>query len=493
VSSPNVLAVAPVGSSRASESRGARAIREWAVPCGFLILAAAQASLALTHEPWRDEVQALLIAAHASTLGDLFRILHYEGHPALWYLALRVVTSLGGGIAAMRTLQMAVGLGVMATIWRRAPFAPAVKLLIAANYFCFVEYGVIARSYGLGCLLFFLFLSLRGGWLGWLLLALIANVEFHFTLLSIACVGMILWIDKRWSWGGFALWVCGCVTATATAWPIPGAGPQVKHSLAEMLVFPVESSSALVIPVDPFKFFQWNSFPDAVLCFAAGLLVPILLWFSVGRDRRAGFLLLGLFGAVCLSSALVYPAWVRHVGVVFLLAVGLEWRAAEAGDSKMSRTSLAWFATTSLFGVAAAIAMFITPFSQGGRVADWIRAHGLADAAWAAQPPWFGVDLASRLDRPIYDAEEHCWAWYEFWAPGAYLDGLHMKIGPSLAEAASAAGGKLYVMAATPFDPPPGATVEKIAHFPKSPSADALTLYEIRAAPMLPIPHRACD
>ena len=41
---------------------------------------------------WRDEVQAFMLAAGSDTPLDLLARVHYENHPALWYLLLWVVT-----------------------------------------------------------------------------------------------------------------------------------------------------------------------------------------------------------------------------------------------------------------------------------------------------------------------------------------------------------------------------------------------------------------
>ena len=42
------------------------------------------------HEPWFDEAQAWLIARSASLYEILFEIPHYEGHPQMWHLPLKL-------------------------------------------------------------------------------------------------------------------------------------------------------------------------------------------------------------------------------------------------------------------------------------------------------------------------------------------------------------------------------------------------------------------
>src|SRR3954452_24818252 len=45
--------------------------------------------LVFRHAFWRDEVRGLSIALSGDSLPDMLRVLHGEGHPALWYLLLR--------------------------------------------------------------------------------------------------------------------------------------------------------------------------------------------------------------------------------------------------------------------------------------------------------------------------------------------------------------------------------------------------------------------
>jgi hypothetical protein len=49
------------------------------------------------HELWKDEWQAWLMARDMPW-DTLIQSLYYEGHPALWYLYLKVWTLIGGGL-----------------------------------------------------------------------------------------------------------------------------------------------------------------------------------------------------------------------------------------------------------------------------------------------------------------------------------------------------------------------------------------------------------
>src|SRR4051812_45032534 len=68
---------------------GANSSPRGLVAYGFLgLFAALLAVMKFKHEMYLDEGQAWLIARNSSGLFDLVGHLHYEGHPALWYLML---------------------------------------------------------------------------------------------------------------------------------------------------------------------------------------------------------------------------------------------------------------------------------------------------------------------------------------------------------------------------------------------------------------------
>ena len=47
-----------------------------------------------THVFWRDEVRAFTLALSGSNVVEMVRIIHGEGHPALWYLILRAPSNI---------------------------------------------------------------------------------------------------------------------------------------------------------------------------------------------------------------------------------------------------------------------------------------------------------------------------------------------------------------------------------------------------------------
>ena len=107
------------------------------------------------HEPWADEAQAWLLARDSGPLELLFKNLHYEGHPGLWYLVLFLPSKLlpYGSINVLSGLIATVGVYLFL---RYSPFPKPIKLLFPFSYFIFYQYSIVARSYVLLPPLFFL-------------------------------------------------------------------------------------------------------------------------------------------------------------------------------------------------------------------------------------------------------------------------------------------------------------------------------------------------
>jgi len=395
---------------------------------GLGLLLALQLWLIVSHSPWRDELQAYLQVRDSPGLGGLFANLHYEGHPALWYLILGVLQAVIHSPAALKAAQVLVALSVTALVWLRAPFPPWLKLLILAGYFPLFEYGVIARNYGVGEVLVFAWLALRRTPWSWLILALMANVAVNFAFLSGVLVLAGLWIERRWSWAGVALWAVAGLAAVATI--IPAHDVSTGALALPLWVRWIEAlrrESAILVPalvgVWPYRWQVLVSPLESPLPAAiVGVIAAGLAAWAVARDRRASVLMIMLFLAMTAMSALVYTTYPRHVGVLVLLAIALEWIRVERGGETVSRAFLGWISLSALCGLWAAVWALFVPFSYGRQEIDWIRAHHLENARWAAYPGYVGSDIASYVGRPTYNLQKQCLNTFIRWDTHAYDD-----------------------------------------------------------------------
>jgi hypothetical protein len=386
--------------------------------------------LIVDHVPWRDELQAYLLVRDSHGLGGLFANLHYEGHPSLWYLCLGLVEAFVRSPWALKLAQVAIALGTTVIVWRRAPFPDWLKLLILAGYYPLFEYGVIARSYGLGALLMFAWLALRREFWGWVVLALMANVAVHFALLSAVLVAAGLLIERRWSWVGAALWAVACLAAVATIIPAhdltTGAGDMARP-LAQRLLDALRRQSAILYParlgVWPYRWQVLISPQEAPMLGAmVGLVAAMLAPLAVWREPRARLLPIALFIALTAMSTLLYPTYLRHVGVLVLLLIALAWMRAETTDEPASPIFVGWMGVSALCGLWVAGCSLWAPFVYGREEVRWISTHHLQNAAWAAYPGYVGSDIAAYFDHPTYNLQKGCLNSFIRWNAHAYDD-----------------------------------------------------------------------
>ena len=154
-----------------------------------------------------------------------------------------------------------------------------------------------------------------------------------------------------------------------------------------------------------------------------GLLAGGLAIWAVGRDRRAGLLMIVLFAVMTALSALIYPTYPRHVGVLVLLAIALEWIRVERDGAAPAPAFLGWLGVSAICGLWAAAWALFTPFSYGRQEVDWIKAHHLENAAWATYPGYVGSDIAAYFGHPTFNLQKGgCLDTFIRWDTHAYDD-----------------------------------------------------------------------
>ncbi|HEY3696742.1 hypothetical protein [Phenylobacterium sp.] len=380
----------------------------------FAGLAVLELLLVFMHSPWRDEEQALLIAQQP--VRALFDLLHYEGHPALWYLLLKAGTAVTSSPMALPFVQAAVSLGTLTVLWRASPFTWPVKLLIGAGYFVLFEYGVIARSYGLGALLFFTFVALRRSPWAWVVLALLANVALHTAILAGICA---VWLisEGRWSRAGAATLAAGGLISLATLWPaadLVRALPLEGGWFAQLLVA-LSWNSLSILPAWPIDATPgWSTRTPALASITLGALPPLLGAVALRRNRLHVLLFLAFYAGLFAVSALVYTSFPRHFGLAAMLFIGLLWAQAEAGE-RLHPTAWAWLGIMAVGGAWFAASALVQPFSNARQLAAWIRSQGLEDQPWASMPGYHGLTLAAQLGRPSYNLQKGCRDTFQRW------------------------------------------------------------------------------
>ena len=374
------------------------------------LLAAIQVALIVTHKPWLDEVQALLIAVQPGTFAQVFEQLHYEGHPGLWYLLLRATAAAVPYDWVLRSASLLIAGLFWWTVLASDRFGRAEKLLLLASALILVEYTAISRSLGLGVAIFFLALHWwRRPW-AWVAIALLPQCDFLFGVLSAMLVLVRLrdgYFDKlRLPLAGLALWLISSALAAVAVVPAPDLVSDAPRPLLYQLNVFLSQLGALAVPV---QFgpggIQWNqTLLPGILALPATIGLVALL---PGKRLGDRWLAIGLVLFVYLFSTFVYPLYFRHVTLIAVWLIGAYWIDSTWAPRRRIAWR-AWLLAMAIAGGIAAEANFLQPFDTGEDFAAEIEHNRLGDALIVSYPDWHSIAVGNALGRPLGGLERGC-------------------------------------------------------------------------------------
>lgn len=282
------------------------------------------------HEPWADETQAWLIARDTS-ISELFtKVLHTDGHPALWHLILKFFQFLGLSYEYFYIIPIifsSLGVGVFLF---KSKFPWYIKLLLPFTYFIFYQYTIVARGY---CLIF-------------LLLCLLATIwDKKLEKIEIFTIIMILLINAEAYTFMFAGAVFLCVIYELIKKPkefdkktylkiILNFGIIILSFLITILyVYPKSMAGTLKLPFylsDAFftNFFSTNAIVKIIISM---VIIFYILNFIYKYNLKE-------FGKLCLFLAPVIIFFIvkcmnyYHVGIVLLITIFTFWIQKRTSD-----------------------------------------------------------------------------------------------------------------------------------------------------------------
>lgn len=291
------------------------------------------------HSFWRDEVRAFSFALSGASIPEMLRNVHGEGHPALWYLILRIGHDLYPHREMLPIAGATIGIAAGAVVAFRSPFRVAIIGLILFSFYGAFEYVVVARNYGMAALVMFalaaLYNRLRNSlWLG-VILAILCNTNVPTCLLA-ACFLLFRFIEM-----------------------LTDGSP---HARRDWLTF---AGNALLSLLGAYLCFRtvYPTFNDAALSSNYGICAGRI--FAGLVDTNAGFTSLGLgiilialsclgliarpaamVAALCgliglkLFFFLIYPSSYRHEALFVAFLIALYWMAEDGagGTWKYSPT-----------------------------------------------------------------------------------------------------------------------------------------------------------
>ena len=117
--------------------------------------------IGMKHEPWADEAQAWLISRDSSVVDMFSYYMHYDGHPGLWHIILKLFQFIGlpySNIFIISILFSTLGIIIFEY---KSKFPLIIKILFPFTYFIFYQYTIVARGY---CLLFPLLCLIASIW-----------------------------------------------------------------------------------------------------------------------------------------------------------------------------------------------------------------------------------------------------------------------------------------------------------------------------------------
>lgn len=305
-----------------------------------LLLTALYAWLVLgtirVHEPWRDEAQTWLIGRDAS-LREMFALLRYQAHPALWYLMVRPLARLGLSYFTMGLLHGLIAIANAFLVLRFAPFSRLTRALLVFSFWMCWMYAIESRVYAIG-ILFLLLIAWRyperhaRPWIHGMLVALLFNSNLHMFFLAAALAAGFAWEilrGKRWDRAHALALLLMAAGALALAWQF------------DFFRAPADNMHGGT--------FMWSNPPTVMLRGLTAALLPgvqnvyvyflppaavawLLFFWVLATRRRSLFFFIAHVVGMCLLLWLT-SALSRHYGLFLLGGVFALWTAQGETES----------------------------------------------------------------------------------------------------------------------------------------------------------------
>jgi hypothetical protein len=436
------------------------------VTAGFFVIALLGL---LSHEMWRDEHQAWLVAKDANSLSQLLDNMNYEGNPALWHFFLYWITRVTHDPIYMQAFHLLVATSFIFIFNRYAPLSNLHKILFSFGYFPLYEYAVISRSYGLGILLIFSICALYKNRttkyiLIGVLLALLANVTIYAVVIA-CCIAGILVLDYflyQHKNGkammqlsiGLVIFILGVAFSFYQIWPdkdnsfpAPYATslfdiprwwqvssklfitytyiPQIEEHFWNTTIYFKDTGTTATgnfsdwLKVHPDYLLKWVIMP--IIIFVSGILIflrkPLILLLYVGTT-------LGLF-SVYYYTALMHS---RYCGYLLIALVICYWLSAYYPEKKhygtlsglgkkISRPFLTAVLALNVIGAIVAYSMEMQyKFSPSKQVANYIIENKLDSLPIVGITDFTISPLATYLDKKIYYPQMNDFGSFTIWS-----------------------------------------------------------------------------
>lgn len=424
---------------------GSRAgLFEWTI---FGIFSGLVALLTWRHEMWRDELQAWLITRDSHSLSQLFHALHYEGHPALWYLLLWIPAHLSPNPASMQVINCVFAVILAWIVLSTMVLPRSIRVLTVFSFFVLYQFGVQARSYELGFLLLVaaarcLIGKRQHRKLAILLLALSINTHVFAAPVAVALAAWAFGCAKLKTWRdagrllrdrefliAFVMLGAAGILALITVWPardlasldsaLPTIGSNFQVSAGRVWLTWVprlpRPAQMMLMPI------RDSILASCVLSLAGLAFVAMLLRTTAAR---AFFLSCALMEIAAMALTVGTPS-VYHLGYIFaalVIALMLDGRVdSSAGprprwlSGRVTSIAIFLLLLMQIFCTADASALdWMRPFSDAKEASQWLKANHLGRNPLVLQPSESTTAIVAYLERHnAYYPSCRCFGSYE--------------------------------------------------------------------------------
>lgn len=388
------------------------------------------------HELWKDEWQAWFVAKDKS-IGEIFSFLYYEGHPALWYLYLKIFTIVSGVINPVFLISFAHLLTVVAVLYFmfvRFRLPLILTVISALSYFIFFEYGIVNRGYSLVMLFAFMAASLisndttRKGLLG-ITFFLLCQTEVYGVFIALA-LGFYLLADSKKAFDrlrnkdflGLGL---GLLFFAISVFPRAAdhvAKTRGKNlSLLDNILTSIQGnlSNTYLIGSTPDTFaYGWS---------AIGLLLSILCIAGlvfIFKNNRPLLMTYGTFILMMVSfSILFFLGGVRQWGMGFIFFIAmLEIRGIQLQKERLaSCIVLIFFSFTMIHNVKALLEEIRLPFTNAEKTGLFIKDKVPAKVPVIAINKFEATPVIGYAGRKFYELPDGVEFSYFRWVDRVYI------------------------------------------------------------------------
>ncbi len=409
------------------------------------------------HEIWRDEAQMWLLARESESWASLLQKTRYEGHTMLWHGVLFLITRVTHDPFYGNLANLVFATAAVALFLRFAPLSRTQRGFAIFGYFFLYEYGVIARPYALGTLIWFAVCALHRHRSRHLvpyaaLLVLLAHVTLHHLIVA-TCLALV-WLLETLPRSPLRIVQARSRSTRAVVFLalLVGIGlsfvmladkpsdfvsiysPYLKLDLSRAYAALVAPFFAAFAPVPQDSLHYWNS--NLVLSSPRGAIVAwvaasVLAAWTLGllaahRRSLLAFILsvagLGLFGYT------LFPGFVRHWGTFYLLFIGILWTDERADGGPLAARIGRWFearrepflsvvlALQVVAALLAGLGELRYPFSASRALVRHVQAHPqYRDALFVADVDYVMAPVAAYLPNPIFFSRSRRFGTFTVW------------------------------------------------------------------------------